>query len=86
MKNFTKIEQLLTTSNLSPEQIDELKVLFQRSDDEELLPVVEILSEDISMAERIYRNYAAKRNAIENNDNIELENIFKDEVDILEKL
>ena len=86
MKNYQKIEKLLAGSNLSTDQVDELMVLFERSDDEELLSVIEVLSEDISLANSIYKNYRAKKNAFEKNDAVEIENIFKEEIEILDKM
>ena len=86
MNNYQKIEELLSQSTLSIEQSDELLILFQRSDDRELLPVVEILTQDISWAERIYKNYSVKIAAVENKDKIALNAIFENEAELLQDL
>lgn len=85
MNNYQKIKELLTKSNLLAEQVDELLVLFQRSGDEELMLIVEVLSKDLVWAEKLYQNYAAKKASVESKDNVKMEEIFKDEAEMLEK-
>ena len=86
MNNQTKIAELLSQSDLSAEQADELLMLFGRSEDIELLPVVEILTQDISWAKKIHQNYLAKKDALKNSDDKKWQAIFQKEKEELQNL
>ncbi len=86
MNNYEKITGLLAQSDLSAGQAAELLILFEKSDDIELSPIVEILEQDISWAGKIYQNYAAKKDAVESSDNKKWQKIFDEETEMLQNL
>jgi hypothetical protein len=86
MNNHQKITDLLLKSTLNDNQSNELLLLFGRSEDEDLLPVVDILTQDIAWANKIYQNYLEKKNAVDNSDDEKWHRIFNAEIETLEKL
>ncbi len=86
MNNYKKIEELLAKSDLPAEQAAELLMFLRRGDDRELSPVVEILEQDISWAEKLYQNYAAKKEAVESADKGKWQKIFEEETAMLQNL
>lgn len=66
--NLTKICAVLDKSSLSQEDKDFLYVFYSYTKDENLIPVVELLEGDISMASVLLENARAKLEAASSKD------------------
>jgi hypothetical protein len=86
MNNFQKLYELLSKSNLSAEQIKELSLLCIQFPDEQLILLLELLEEDLSWAEKIYKNFSDKKLAIEENDDKKWQKIIDEETKLLQSL
>jgi len=61
--NFQKIQQLLSLSDLSAQERDDLLVLLSGATDDELEPLALLFAEDSSWIRKISQNYKAKQAA-----------------------
>lgn len=59
--NFQKIQQLLSLSDLSVQEQDNLLVLLSGTTDEKLEPLATLFAEDSSWIHKISENYKAKQ-------------------------
>ncbi len=84
--NYQKIRTLLSNSDLSAEEQDNLLILLLGRPDEELAPLAELFTEDPSWIRKIYDNYKAKQEAFTNQDKKTWQEILKGEESMLQDI
>lgn len=77
--NFQKIRALLPKSSLTPAEQDKFLVALLTVSDKELTPIITLLSEDITTAEKLYKNWETKDNTARADNPYMLEDIMKSE-------
>ncbi len=83
--NFQKLKLILTESDLSQEDQNNLLVFFSLATDEELETTIKLFMEDPTLIEKINRNYKEKHEAIKAKDNEKWQKIIeKEEKDLKE--
>jgi len=85
-KNIFKIQQLLSASDLTMRDRDDLMELFFKAEDNELKPVVKLFDKNPDWIKKISENYKAKRSAFANNNYNIWQNIFLEEENQLKEL
>ena len=84
--NFQKIKELVLSSDISPEDQEELLLAFFKTDDAKLEPVLKLFLEDKSWIQKISDNLKAKNTAIMIGDHNLWKRILQDEETQLRKL
>ncbi|MCD6270600.1 hypothetical protein J7J23_02345 [bacterium] len=84
--NFQKIKELVLSSDISPEDQEELLLAFFKTDDAELEPVLKLFLEDKSWIQKISDNLKAKNTAAITGDRNLWKRILQDEETQLRKL
>ncbi len=77
--NFQKLKLILTESNLSEEEQNNLLVFLSLATDEELETTVKLFMEDPTLIEKINRNYKEKQKIIKANDSEKWQKIIEEE-------
>lgn len=84
--NLQKFKELLKKSDLSQSEQDELLILFARAADEELEPMLKLLSEQPKWLKKISDNYKIKQAAITAKNPASWQKVIQDEERELQEL
>lgn len=82
--NFSAIQNAAGKSGLSAAQQQEILALFNNAEDSDLLEIADLCKEDPLNLAILYRNFASKRDAIQNGDEAQWEAAVDDEIAFLE--
>ncbi len=77
--NFQKLKLILTESNLSEEEQNNLLVFLSLATDEEMETTVKLFMEDPTLIEKINRNYKEKQEAVKTKDSEKWQKIIEEE-------
>ena len=80
-----KIIKLITKSELSDKEKEELLVAFSGTGEDELKLLVELIENDQTWIRKLYQNYNSKSEALDKGDPDLWKKVLEDEVKILEE-
>jgi len=83
MRNQNKLNDLILSSQLSSDESAEFIGILSDIDDVDMTQLLEVLQEDPSMVETIYRNYKEKLEAFETGNQTKLDSILEEEKGLL---
>lgn len=84
--NFQKIQHLLSSSDLSTQEQDNLLVLLSGTTDERLEPLAALFAEDSSWIRKISENFKAKQTAFAGKNKMAWAEILKGEEILLQDM
>ena len=82
---LSKIEKLISQSELSQGQQIEFTQVLEKASEEELENVYNVLEQDLALAETLYQNYKDKLDAFAGNSQEKWRQILDDEKQLIEK-
>ena len=80
---FEEIKQIVSQSNLNPEQQTELIQVLEKANSQELQDICYLLKQNPEIIDKLYQNYKAKMAAFSENDHEKWEQVLNDEEQLI---